>query len=80
MSKDGLITLKLTAGRAQDLVDIQSPAATTSIEARPRAALVSDYAHVREGVDMSASAVSDRLRVLAEMSSVCLQLASLQPR
>jgi hypothetical protein len=41
-----------------------------------RAALVADLTHVREGVDMSPEAITQRIRDLAEMTRLCLELAS----
>lgn len=46
-----------------------------SVEARLRAALEAPL-EVREGVDMSPEAVTQRLRDACEMSSLCLSLAA----
>jgi hypothetical protein len=47
------------------------------VEARLRSALVTaDQLVARDGVDMSAEAVTHRLMELAEMSSLCLELAA----
>ena len=44
------------------------------LEARLRAALTLDLSTVPDGVDMSATAVTHRLREACEMSGVCLRL------
>ena len=46
----------------------------TTIEERLRAALTAEWSVVPEGVDMSAAAITQRLRELCEMSSLCLAL------
>ena len=50
-----------------------------SLEQRLREALVADLAEIREGVDMSPRAITDRLRDACEMSSLCLALAGVRP-
>lgn len=47
------------------------------IEARLRASLTLDFDAVPDGVDMSGAAITMRLRELAEMSALCLDLAAL---
>jgi hypothetical protein len=51
---------------------VKSP---NSIDDRLRAALSGSHRARPEGVDMSAAAVTDRIKDLAEMSSLCLELA-----
>jgi hypothetical protein len=46
-----------------------------TIEARLRRALSGEPSEFREGVDMSAEAITARIKDLAEMSTLCLELA-----
>ena len=48
----------------------------TTVAERLRSALDVELADLREGVDMSAAAVTSRIRELCEMSTLCLMLAS----
>ncbi len=90
VSRDGLITLELTAGRAQDLVDIQNLGAATGtvnraehaalVEARLRQALAFELEVSRDGVGMSAAAITERLVDLAQMSALCFELGTRDPR
>ena len=50
------------------------------LEDRLRTALNIELTELREGVDMSAAAISHRLMELAEMSQLCLALAPRQPK
>ena len=49
------------------------------VEERLRAALTLDMTAMPHGVDMSPQAVAARLREACEMSSVCLELGTLNP-
>jgi hypothetical protein len=58
-------------------VKSRDPAALVDdLEQRLRSALVIDATNLREGVDMSPEAITHRLMELAEMSSLCLELAA----
>jgi hypothetical protein len=51
----------------------------TTIDERLRAALTLDAPAAREGVDMSAEAITARIEELAEMSTLCFELAKARP-
>ncbi len=48
-----------------------------SIEDRLRAALTCEVPASREGVDMSAEAITHRVREVAELSTLCLELVAI---
>ena len=54
-------------------------ASRDEIAARLRAALTLDFDVLHDGVDMSASAITARLRDACEMSALCQALAELSP-
>ncbi|CAN5807545.1 hypothetical protein BH11MYX3_BH11MYX3_44980 [soil metagenome] len=51
-----------------------------SVEARLRAALTTEVDESREGVDMSAEAITNRVREVAELSALCLELVAVGAR